>query len=92
MFILTDEKNKVLVMGNIVEYVESYPHFVEQNTIYQIDGAVVHEVETVPDGVEPEKYCYTVEQGFYLNPDWKEPTDPYQQGYDQAVLDMLGVE
>ena len=92
MFILTDEKNKVLVMGNRVEYVEGYPHFVEQNTIYQIDGAVVHEVETVPDGVEPEKYCYTVEQGFYLNPDWKEPTDPYQQGYDQAVLDMLGVE
>ena len=52
----------------------------------------LHEVEPVPDDFEPNKYCYTEEQGFYLNPDWKEPTDPYQEGYDQAVLDMLEVE
>ena len=52
----------------------------------------LYEVETVPDDFEPNKYCYTEEQGFYLNPDYKEPTDPYQEGYDQAILDMLGVE
>ena len=49
----------------------------------------LHEVESVPEDFKPNKYCYTEEQGFYLNPDFEEPTDPYQQGYDQAVLDCI---
>ena len=52
----------------------------------------LHEIDSLPDDFESNKYCYTEEQGFYLNPDYKEPTDPYHEGYDQAILDMLGVE
>lgn len=52
----------------------------------------LHEVESVPEDFEPNKYCYSETDGFFLNPDYKEPTDPYQEGYDQAVLDMLEVE
>lgn len=49
----------------------------------------LYEIEAIPEDFESNKYCYTKTEGFYLNPDYKEPTDPYQQGYDQAVLDMI---
>lgn len=31
----------------------------------------VVEVEEIPEGVEPYKYCYSEEDGFYKNPDYK---------------------
>lgn len=33
-------------------------------------------VDSIPDGIEPYKYCYTEEQGFYFNPNWHEPITP----------------
>nr|DAW07867.1 MAG TPA: hypothetical protein [Caudoviricetes sp.] len=35
------------------------------------------EVDSFPDDIEPTKYCYTEEKGFYVNPDWKEPEKYY---------------
>lgn len=32
----------------------------------------VHEVEEIPEGIKAEKYCYTEEEGFYKNPNYKE--------------------
>lgn len=29
----------------------------------------------IPTGVEPAKWCYTVEDGFYLNPDYEEESE-----------------
>ncbi len=53
----------------------------------------IYEVDSIPEDYEPNKYCYTAEQGFYLNPDYAEPrSKEYAAGYDQAVLDMMGVE
>lgn len=52
----------------------------------------LHEVEELPMDFEPNKYCYTEEEGFYENPEWVDPTaesEEYQAGYDQAVLDMI---
>ena len=51
----------------------------------------LHEVESVPEDFESNKYCYTEAEGFYLNPDFKEPiSEEYMAGYDQAVMDLLG--
>lgn len=53
----------------------------------------LHEVDSIPEDFEPNKYCYTETEGFYLNPDFEEPvSDDYMAGYDQAVMDLLGVE
>lgn len=53
----------------------------------------LHEVKELPEDFEPNKYCYTEAEGFYLNPDFEEPvSDDYMAGYDQAVMDLLGVE
>ena len=45
----------------------------------------VYEVEEVPEEVigTPEKYCYTTEQGFYKNENWK----PYYS--EQERIEML---
>lgn len=44
------------------------------------------EVETVPDGVEPEKWCYA-EGEFAENPNYVEPTEPD----DPAVAEALNI-
>ena len=50
----------------------------------------LHEVDSLPEDYEPNKYCYTESEGFYLNPDFEEPvSDEYTSGYDQAVLDLI---
>ena len=40
------------------------------------DGIIIGEVDSVPKEVEIGKYCYTPEDGFYVNPNYKEP-NPY---------------
>lgn len=99
MFILTDNNNKILVIGNKVEYMDGYPYFVEENTIYQFDDAVVHEIESIPEGVVAEKYCYDENQGFYENANYAPPNEYgipatmydsiIQDGYDNAILDLI---
>ena len=55
----------------------------------------LHEVEELPEDFEPNKYCYTEEDGFYENPDFavvEAESEEWLAGYDQAVLDLLGSE
>lgn len=51
------------------------------------------EVDSFPDDIEPTKYCYTTEKGFYLNPDWKEPavalTDEQRDAVVQEIQDAV---
>lgn len=35
----------------------------------------VYDVEEIPEGVTENKYCYTLEEGFYINENYKEPID-----------------
>ncbi len=35
----------------------------------------VYTVNEISDEIEPYKYCYTEEEGFYPNPNWAEPRD-----------------
>lgn len=77
MYLITDKNsNTIFAYGKKLEYQSNgYPLLVEEKMAFNIDIVNVHEVETVPAEVIPEKYCYTAEQGFYLNPDYVEP-DP----------------
>lgn len=102
MFIVTNESNVIILYGN---------HKDEDNAgnmrITKEDGtkvsfapdfAVAHEISNIPDYVEVEKYCYTAEQGFYLNPDWVEsdptntygiPDETYHQILDDYTLQLI---
>lgn len=90
MYIITDKENNVLVNhGESVSYWDNgYPTF---------DGILAYptivfnlcEVDTIPEGVEANKYCYTAEQGFYLNPDWIEPDPTNTYGISDEIYHAI---
>lgn len=48
----------------------------------------LYDVEALPDDFEPNKYCYTETDGFYLNPDFK---DPEQTEIDELLSEVSGI-
>lgn len=48
-------------------------------------------VESVPDDVEPEKWCYA-DGEFTENPNYVEPTEPDDPGATEALNILKGVE
>ena len=96
MRIITDTETSILIaIGTFKEYWDNgYPIITDSNgndCAYPTNDTTMYEVDSVPDGVEPGKYCYTSERGFFENPNYVEPSesDEYQRGYDDAVLDMI---
>ena len=75
MYLITiKDDNRLMMMGEALDYMSNgYPRLVDENVAFPTEMVNVHEVSEVPSEVIPEKYCYTVEQGFYLNPDYVEP-------------------
>ena len=70
--ILVDDSNILITKGTIsVDPETGYFYVAEENCNYLDNLILVVDVE-IPEGVEPQKYCYTVEDGFYPNPDYVE--------------------
>ena len=46
----------------------------------------LYEVESLPDDFEPNKYCYTETEGFYLNPNYEEPVSPEEQSVIDGIM------
>ena len=46
----------------------------------------LYEVEVLPEDFEPNKYCYTETDGFYLNPDYEEPVSPEEQSVIDSIM------
>lgn len=78
MFVIVEKnKNIIMNMGNKLDYMDNgYPRLIEENIAFPTEMVNVLEIETIPEEVVPARYCYTAEDGFYANPDWKEP-NPY---------------
>lgn len=93
MFIITEkETGKIIMMGSQLDYMSNgYPRLVEENVAFPTDIVNVHEVESIPDGVEEGKYCYTPEYRFYENPDYQEP-DSKESVTEQEVIDSIIAE
>lgn len=75
MYIITNkEDNRIFEIARAVDYLSNgYPRIIEKNLAFPTEMINVFEVEEVPKNVEREKYCYTEEQGFYENVNYKEP-------------------
>lgn len=97
MFIITDKTNAIIDQATEIKYWQNgYPFIVEKKLAYPSDMVDVYEVETIPEGIVSEQYCYTAEEGFFENPNYREP-DPfdspeYAAGYEQALLDLMELE
>lgn len=79
MIILTDDNKIVVAIGQVAEMTENGVQ-VDGGTIYGSHlNLTVSNVESIPQGVSPQKYCYASESGFTLNPDYVEIKTPQQE-------------
>ena len=46
----------------------------------------LYDVEVLPEDFEPNKYCYTETDGFYLNPDYEDPVSPEEQSVIDSIM------
>ena len=106
MQILTDN-NLCMFYGNIEKGIYDADPSRELYKITNPNGEVMYavtsgfdlyEVDSLPEDFKEGLYCYTAEQGFYLNPDYKEPKPPIEErvteleensGQQQADIDYL---
>lgn len=75
MKILLNENNVVIDKGITIE--ETAQGIVVDNTTTYAKGLtlIIKEVESLPLDLSYSNYCYTVENGFYLNPNYVIPFD-----------------
>ena len=106
MFILVNPKTKVLVKitedctpisfneGTRVECSDEVAtaYFIEsENTIYPKGLPVkMYEVKEIPEGVAPQKFIYTVENGFEENPNYVEEESDVDK--DQIAQNAADIE
>lgn len=98
MYIITDKNtHEVLyVLENVHEFENGVYSIVnEQGTKFCVttsksfdiyDGKIYVHVLNAPDDLIPSKYCYTEEDGLYINPNYTEP-DPY--GISDELLEQI---
>lgn len=90
--LISGYNNNILSYGNAIEkgiFPEADPVNVIYKIIhddgtasyYMIGGANICEVDSIPDEVKNDigKYCYTSEEGFYVDPKWREPEKPIEE-------------
>jgi len=83
--LLINENNVVIYISDICEIVEN-GFFVGNNLVFNPTGLHVEEVESVAEEIVPQKYCYTSEEGFYINPDYTEPSTEEQVEEDKEII------
>jgi len=74
-YIITDKNNVIIHISETIGYQENGNVLVENNTLAIAKPLVkeVFEVESIVEGITENKYCYTEEEGFYANENYKEP-------------------
>ena len=90
-YVLTDkDDHRIMHMSDDLGY--------QSNGNYLIYGgelavppilADMAEVQSVPEGVEPEKWCYA-DGEFYANPNYVEPMEPADPGVEEALEILRG--
>lgn len=98
MFVITDKETHAIydICGNMRTDFDGFPVNEDRNIKYIPWTVDVFSAEEIPEEVEQIKFCYTPEEGFYPNPNYREP-DPfdspeYAAGYEQALLDLMELE
>lgn len=88
MFVITNKENVLLNVSPLVE--ENGRYFVCANGVnYQKNLFLSYEVFTIPEGIEPFKYYYTPEKGFYP---YVEPQPSDQEQSENELLMSYVIE
>lgn len=95
--IVVDNTTKEIIgIGTFKGYWDNgYPIITDANgndCAYVPHSVSLFEVDSIPESVEPFKYCYTEEKGFYENPEYEEPEEPIEPDPIQEYRDQLASE
>ena len=88
MFLITDKNNNLILDWCEEEMYSVYgdPMNAGQNMVYSMTFAQGHIVDSIPEEVKRGLYCYTGEDGFYVDPNYEEP-NPY--GIPDDLLERI---
>lgn len=90
MYIAIDNNTKgFLMFDNEIEAKDDVVKMVTMRVNIPKTIGTVYEVDEIPDGVEPFKYCYEENKGFYKNPNWREPTEAEKYGVSEDVYNSI---
>lgn len=82
-FVLTNKNNEIIEISNTYELDEEHRNINVDNNraiAYAPNEKInVFEVKEIPKEVEIAKYCYTEENGFYVNENYVEPEEPVEK-------------
>lgn len=89
--ILSPDDHRIIHISNDLGYQNNGNYLIYGGTL-AIPPVIcdMAEVESVPEGVEPERWCYTTEAGFYENPNWVEPEEIGDLTPDEVVGILTG--
>lgn len=99
MYILTDKnkenENAIMHISETLNRQEGNNYYLIKNDSIAIPPEFVkevYEVDEIPEGVEEYKYCYTPEDGFYKNVNYREyfSEEDRISALEDAVNTLLG--
>ncbi len=76
-YIITDQENVIIHISDTIAYQKNGNVLVDNDTLAIAKYLVkkVYEVENITDDITINKYCYTVQKGFYVNENYVEPKE-----------------
>lgn len=90
MKLLKDNNNVVVFVSDTIEFgtFGGVQKWKVQEHLFLMDDNYVSETATeeLPEDFEDYKYCHTIEDGFYLNPNWTEPQPPIEDQIKQTLI------
>ncbi len=95
-YVITNNKNVVMFISNTLKYQSNGYPIIDENgeeTIIVKDLVKgIFRLEEIPEEIKPNEYCYTKEQGFYKNKDYKRyySTEERISALEDTVNMLLG--
>ncbi len=78
--VIDNVTKEIIGIGTFKGYWDNgYPIITDLNgndCAYVSQAVNLFELDSIPENIEPFKYCYTEEKGFYENPSYEEPVEP----------------
>lgn len=80
MFVFTSSIDNVVMHISNISIDEGDRYKVSDNLYISKDNnLLVFEIDSMGKGIVSGQYCYTPEEGFYINPNWAEPMNLEQE-------------
>ena len=94
MYILTNSDNRIIMISKTLSYTNNNDYVVNEGKLIivkELISNVYEKNEEIDKKYNSSKYCYTNEQGFYINPDWKPyyPIEERVAALEDAVNSLL---